>query len=109
MNLFVVFFLDNFAAINFNLREIVLNRKRMNYLNLCYFQLLVSYQSAPLNYASAQKLVAVPAYTQASYRPYVSPTAATAASAYTNAYVQPTGISPVKVSWNLNRMKNAVL
>ncbi|XP_031626817.1 signaling mucin HKR1-like [Contarinia nasturtii] len=56
----------------------------------------LSYQNAGLNYATAQKLVAVPSYTQAAYRPYVSPTAATAATAYTNAYVQPTGISPVK-------------
>lgn len=50
-----------------------------------------------MNYATAQKLVAVPNYTQAAYRPFVPPTAATAASAYTNAYVQPTGIAPVKV------------
>lgn len=57
----------------------------------------VSYQNPGLNYATAQKLVAVPAYTQAAYRPLVAPTAATAASAYTNAYVQPTGVAPVKV------------
>lgn len=50
------------------------------------------------NYANAQKLVAVPAYTQANYRPYIPPTAATAASAYSNpAYIQPTGSAPIKV------------
>lgn len=58
----------------------------------------VSYPNTGVNYATAQKLVAVPAYTQANYRPYVPPTAATAASAYTNAaYIQPTGSAPIKV------------
>lgn len=59
---------------------------------------IVSYPNAAssVNYATAQKLVAVP-YTQA-YRPIVPPTAATSsASSYTNAYVHPTGIAPVKV------------
>lgn len=57
----------------------------------------LSYQNAALNgYATAQKLVAVPTYTQAAYRPIVSPTAATAASSYTNAFIQPTGSAPVK-------------
>lgn len=60
------------------------------------FSFVVSYQNPGLNYATAQKLVAVP-YTQAAYRPYVAPTPATAASSYTNAYVQPTGVAPVKV------------
>lgn len=41
--------------------------------------------------------MAVPTYTQAAYRPFVAPTAPTAASTYTNAYVQPTGSAPVKV------------
>lgn len=66
-------------------------------LNLCCFLSIVSYQNAGLNYANAQKLVAVPTFTQATYRPMVSPTAATSQSAYTNAYVQPTGIAPIKV------------
>lgn len=63
--------------------------------------MIVSYPNAgsSLNYATAQKLVAVPSYTQA-YRapiPFMTPTAATTPSAYTAAYVQPTGIAPVKV------------
>lgn len=58
----------------------------------------VSYPNAGVNYATAQKLVAVPAYTQANYRPYVPPTAATAASSFGNAYIQPTGSAPIKVS-----------
>lgn len=76
----------------------------LNYLQLferiippnMLFSFVVSYQNPGLNYATAQKLVAVP-YTQAAYRPYVAPTPATAASSYTNAYVQPTGVAPVKV------------
>lgn len=66
-------------------------------INLCCFLSIVSYQNAGLNYVNAQKLVAVPTFTQATFRPMVSPTAATSQSAYTNAYVQPTGIAPIKV------------
>lgn len=60
----------------------------------------VSYPNAGVNYATAQKLVAVPSYTQANYRPYVPPTAATAASSFGNAatYIQPTGSAPIKVN-----------
>lgn len=74
---------------------IKLNNNQFGWFALCEF--IVSYQNAGLNYATAQKLVAVPTYTQATYRPVVPPTAATAATAYTNAYAQPTGIAPVKV------------
>ncbi|XP_055302554.1 uncharacterized protein LOC129568534 [Sitodiplosis mosellana] len=66
----------------------------------------LSYQNAGLNYATAQKLVAYPTYTQATYRPIVPPTPATASSAYTNAYIQPTGGAPVKVRHNQQRITN---
>lgn len=69
----------------------------MGNFSLMIYINIVSYQNPGLNYATAQKLVAVPAYTQAAYRPFVAPTAPTAASTYTNAYVQPTGSAPVKV------------
>lgn len=52
----------------------------------------ISVTSPSIQYATAQKLVAVPAYQQ-QYK--VSPTAGTT---YTNAYVQPTAISPIKVN-----------
>lgn len=82
---------------------IKLNNNQFGWFALCEF--IVSYQNAGLNYATAQKLVAVPTYTQATYRPVVPPTAATAATAYTNAYAQPTGIAPVKVRSRFS-MKN---
>lgn len=67
--------------------------------NLFFSFAEVSYANAasPLNYATGQKLFAVPSYTQA-YRSVVAPTAATSSAAsYTSAYIQPTGSAPVKV------------
>lgn len=74
-----------------------------NFHDISFFFSKVSYANAasPLNYATAQKLYAVPSYTQA-YRSVVAPTAATTASPYTSAYIQPTGSSPVKVKFALN-------
>lgn len=53
------------------------------------------------NFASAaQKYAPVPGYNQAAYRSVIaSPTQSS--PAYTTAYIQPTGISPVKVKATL--------
>lgn len=57
--------------------------------------MIILVTSPSIQYATAQKLLAVPAYQQQLPTYKVSPTAATS---YTTAYVQPTAISPVKVN-----------
>lgn len=99
--------------------DLVLNRKINDFFFFFNFWLahtlicLVSYASnaAALNYAAAaaaHKLVAVPSYTQtaaSAYRPVIaSPTPTT--SAYTTAYIQPTGISPIKVNFETKNWKS---
>lgn len=52
-----------------------------------------------IQYATAQKLFALPAYQQSVPAYKIAPTAPTAAAAqYTAAYVQPNQISPYKVN-----------